>query len=226
MIRPTDRQRLVVCWSTSILLHAGLLIFGVAFLIKPARVRVEAGKTSTEIELVIEPAPVSTPAPPPPPSTLVRPQLPPPPQPVIAVKLVKPEVSPNPEPTFAAPSSALAPPKTQPARMPAKQNAAPAHESSSASRGALQAVPDELHNEPPEYPDESRIAREQGLVILRVEVTAAGEPAQIRILESSGYFRLDQAARRAVQDWKFHPALSAGIPVSSEVDVPVRFKLQ
>jgi hypothetical protein len=26
--------------------------------------------------------------------------------------------------------------------------------------------------------------------------------------------------------WKFHPALMAGIPVSSVAEVPVRFKLQ
>jgi protein TonB len=82
-----------------------------------------------------------------------------------------------------------------------------------------------LHNEPPEYPEESRVAREQGVVILQVEVTAAGEPANVSILQSSGYFRLDQAARHAVQHWKFHPAMTAGIPVSCEADVPVRFEL-
>jgi protein TonB len=104
--------------------------------------------------------------------------------------------------------------------------ASPAKETSSAFKGAVQAQPDELHNEPPEYPEESRAAREQGVVILQVEVTATGEPASLSILKSSGYFRLDQAARRAVQRWKFHPAMTAGIPVSSEADVPVRFKLQ
>jgi len=104
--------------------------------------------------------------------------------------------------------------------------ASPVKEATSASKGAIQAQPDELHNEPPEYPEDSRATREQGTVIFRVEVTAAGEPATISILKSSGYFRLDQAARRAVQHWKFHPGMTAGIPVSSEADVPVHFKLQ
>ena len=99
-------------------------------------------------------------------------------------------------------------------------------ETGSASKGAIQAQPDDLHNEPPEYPEESRTAREQGEVILRVEVTAEGEPARIDVLQSSGFFRLDQAARQAVRYWKFHPALIAGAPVSSEADVPVRFKLE
>jgi protein TonB len=93
-------------------------------------------------------------------------------------------------------------------------------------KGAIQAQPDDLQNEPPEYPDESRIAREQGVVILKVEVTAEGIPTTVSILQSSGFFRLDQAARQAVRHWKFHPALIAGIPVSSEANVPVRFKLQ
>lgn len=70
-------------------------------------------------------------------------------------------------------------------------------------------------------------AREQGVVVLRVEVTAAGEPTQVSVLQSSGFFRLDQAARQAVRHWRFHPALAAGgLPVASEADVPVRFKLE
>jgi len=102
----------------------------------------------------------------------------------------------------------------------------PAKETSSAAKGAFQAQPDDLHNEPPEYPEESRIALEQGVVILRVEVTAAGEPASVSILKSSGFFRLDQAARGAVEHWRFHPGMTAGTPVASEADIPVHFKLQ
>jgi len=116
--------------------------------------------------------------------------------------------------------------KPQSSRSPAPLKASSAKEASSASKGAIQAQPDELHNEPPEYPEESRAAREQGTVVLSVEVTAGGEPATVSILKSSGYFRLDQAARHAVQHWKFHPAMTAGIPVSSEADVPVHFRLQ
>jgi protein TonB len=96
----------------------------------------------------------------------------------------------------------------------------------STSKGAEQATPDEMHNEPPEYPEESQAAHEEGVVVLKVEVTAGGIPTQVIILKSSGYFRLDQAARKAVLHWKFTPAMTAGIPISSEADVPVRFKLQ
>jgi len=96
----------------------------------------------------------------------------------------------------------------------------------SASKGALQAQPDKLSNEPPDYPEDARVAREQGVVMLRVRVTAGGEAATVSIQQSSGYLRLDQAALRAVRRWKFHPALAGDEAVASEVEVPVRFKLQ
>ena len=223
MIESMDRQRGLVGWGVSILFHAGLLIFGAALLIQPARFHVEPGKTSTEIEFAIAPAPVVTPPPPPVP----MPVPPQPVQPVPAPEPVKVVIAPTPEPVaIPPPPTPIVPAKPQPPRPPAPPKASPVKEEASASKGAIQAQPDELHNEPPEYPEESRAAREQGTVILRVEVTAAGEPANVSILKSSGYFRLDQAARHAVQHWKFHPATTAGISVSSEADVPVHFKLQ
>jgi protein TonB len=225
MIGSTERQRLFICWSISILFHAGLLTFGVALLIKQASFQVEAGKTSTAIDLVVESMPIPSPTPPAP-TLPVRPPLPPV-QPAPVAEPIKPQVTTTPEPVFTAPpASVVAPAKPRPAKAPAKPKASTAQETNSAAKGALQAQPDELHNEPPEYPEESRIAREQGVVILQVAVTAAGEPAGVSIVKSSGFFRLDQAARRAVQHWKFHPAMTAGIPVSSEADVPVHFKLQ
>jgi periplasmic protein TonB len=209
MIEAADQRRWLTCWSVSILLHVGLLIFGVALLIHPARFNVQTGQSSMEIDLVLEATPV-------PASTAAAP---------------KPSALPFlSEPVPAAPTSA--PIKTeitvkhQTKNSPSPSKSSPTKETSNASKGAIEAQPDDLHNEPPEYPDESRTAREQGVVILRVDVTADGEPANVTILKSSGYFRLDQAARRAVQHWKFHPALTAGIAVSSEADVPVRFRLE
>jgi protein TonB len=221
MIAATDRQRELVGWSLSILFHAGLLIIGAALLIQPARFHVEPGKTSTEIDFAIELVSVTTPSPPP------VPVPPPPVQPMLPPEPVKAEIAPTPEPiALPPPPSPVVQAKPQAPSPPASPKVSPAKETSSAAKGAVQAQPDELHNEPPEYPEESRIAQEQGVVILRVEVTAAGEPASVSMLKSSGFFRLDQAARRAVQHWKFHPGTTAGIPVPSEADVPVHFKLQ
>lgn len=207
------------------MLHAGLLIFGIALLVKAARFRVEAGKTSTEMVLITETVAVTAPAPP----KTEPPRVVPTPPPVPVPEPIK-AVIPTPvKPTVTALTPSIVPTiKLQPAKPSIKPKAvvAKTQPSSMPFRGATEAQPDELHNEPPVYPEESRVAGEQGVVLLRVNVTAAGEASGVTILKSSGYFRLDQAARQAVQLWKFDPALRAGLPVSSEAEVPVHFQLQ
>jgi protein TonB len=219
-----DEQRKRIGWIVSVVFHICVLVWATAWLVQPARFHVEPGKTSTEIEFSVQPVAV-------PEVSLPQPAIPPAPvptpPPITVPDPVKREMAVAPEPLAVSPPPAIpAPSKVQDAKPSPKPKPVTHKETTSASKGAVQAEPDALHNEPPEYPEDSRAAREQGVVILRVEVTAYGTPAEINILKSSGYFRLDQAARRAVQHWKFTPALAAGIAVASEADVPVRFKLQ
>lgn len=82
-----------------------------------------------------------------------------------------------------------------------------------------------LNNPAPVYPNMSRRLREIGVVQLRVHVSAAGEPLEIELSKPSGYSRLDDSARAAVQKWKFQPAKRSGIPVEAWVIVPVEFSL-
>ena len=82
-----------------------------------------------------------------------------------------------------------------------------------------------LANPLPTYPYKARQRGQQGQVILRVAVTAAGRPGSIEVLNSSGYRLLDRAARAAVGKWRFEPARLAGVAVAGFVDVPVTFKL-
>lgn len=96
---------------------------------------------------------------------------------------------------------------------------------SSASRGAREALPDYLRNPPPAYPESSRLAREEGVVILDVTVAPTGKPTEVLLGRSSRHEALDQAAITAVRGWKFRPATANGLPVSSRVAVPVRFEL-
>lgn len=76
------------------------------------------------------------------------------------------------------------------------------------------------------YPRESLINHEQGTVILRVLVGADGVPQAIEIQKSSGFQRLDRAAREAVKGWSFNPALRGGVASSAWALVPVTFNLQ
>ena len=43
--------------------------------------------------------------------------------------------------------------------------------------------------------------------------------------ESSGFPLLDEVAQKAVSDWEFIPGRMGTVAVESEIEVPVRFKL-
>ena len=82
-----------------------------------------------------------------------------------------------------------------------------------------------LNNPAPVYPNMSRRLREIGVVQLRVRVSTSGEPLEIQLAKSSGYARLDDSARAAVQKWKFQPAMRNGNALEAWVIVPVDFSL-
>jgi protein TonB len=75
----------------------------------------------------------------------------------------------------------------------------------------------------PVYPHESSRKRERGTVILRVLVDASGRPAQIQIERSSGFARLDDAARDAVQKALFRPHEVDGHAQPAQVLIPIEF---
>lgn len=85
---------------------------------------------------------------------------------------------------------------------------------------------DYLSNPAPAYPPISRRMREEGLVLLRVRVTPAGDTAQVLIERSSGWPRLDEAAIGAVSRWRFVPARRGAAAVEGWVIVPVEFSLR
>jgi len=75
----------------------------------------------------------------------------------------------------------------------------------------------------PVYPHESSRKRERGTVVLRVLVDTAGRPAQIQIERSSGFARLDDAARAAVQKALFRPHEVDGHAQPAQVLIPIEF---
>lgn len=82
-----------------------------------------------------------------------------------------------------------------------------------------------LNNAAPAYPPTSRKKREQGVVWFEVHVGSAGELLELKLKTSSGFRRLDEAAERAVKQWRFQPALRQGKAVDAWYDLPVRFSL-
>ncbi|MCL2021164.1 MAG: energy transducer TonB [Betaproteobacteria bacterium] len=82
---------------------------------------------------------------------------------------------------------------------------------------------DYLENPRPAYPQLSRRRGETGRVLLRVYVSASGRAERIEINKSSGFERLDSAARDAVLGWRFVPARRGSEHVAAWVLIPISF---
>jgi len=83
-----------------------------------------------------------------------------------------------------------------------------------------------LNNPRPNYPPFARRLGLEGVVLLRVEVSARGTAENIVIAQSSGTSVLDEEAMRAVKAWTFVPARRGQTPIAHAVEVPIRFQLR
>ena len=78
----------------------------------------------------------------------------------------------------------------------------------------------------PEYPYISTRRGEEGIVVLRLTISEEGRCTDVQIIQSSGYHRLDSAARSwALRKCIAQPALKNGKPVSSIVEKKIHFRL-
>jgi protein TonB len=84
---------------------------------------------------------------------------------------------------------------------------------------------DYLQNPKPVYPPMSRRMNEVGKVVLRVRVSSQGLPLAVEVKQSSNYARLDEAAKAAVERWRFVPARQGNEAVEAWVLVPLNFTL-
>jgi len=89
-----------------------------------------------------------------------------------------------------------------------------------------EAMPNYRSNPLPKYPSIARQRHWEGVVWLLVDVSAKGLVEDVELERSCGYRVLDRAASRAVKRWEFAPATRAGLPVESQVRIPVRFSLE
>ena len=79
---------------------------------------------------------------------------------------------------------------------------------------------------PVEYPADLFEQQVEGVVLLRLYVTASGTlvPDSTRIEESSGFPELDSAALRSIDQLRFAPARRDGLPVATAFVQPVHFR--
>ena len=75
----------------------------------------------------------------------------------------------------------------------------------------------------PQYPDDARQTRIQGLVVLKALIDTDGDVKELTLV--SGHPLLAPAALEAVKQWKYKPYKLNGTPVEVETQVSVAFKL-
>lgn len=76
----------------------------------------------------------------------------------------------------------------------------------------------------PEYSEEARKAKYQGVVVLWLVIGPDGKPRDIRVARALG-MGLDQKAVEAVKRWVFEPGTKDGRPVAVQLNVEVNFRL-
>ena len=92
------------------------------------------------------------------------------------------------------------------------------------SVGGGVSAPQVIHAVDPDFTDEARRAKIEGVVSIQVIVDAHGNPQNIRVVRPLG-MGLDQKAIEAVRQYKFRPAMFQGHPVPVRVVIDVNFHL-
>jgi periplasmic protein TonB len=76
----------------------------------------------------------------------------------------------------------------------------------------------------PEFSDEARRAKYQGVCVVSLIVDTQGNPQRVAVLRHLG-MGLDEKAIEAVKQYKFKPATLGGRPVPVEVNIEVNFRI-
>ncbi|HTC91538.1 MAG TPA: energy transducer TonB [Bryobacteraceae bacterium] len=91
-------------------------------------------------------------------------------------------------------------------------------------RGRGVTPPELLYKVEPEFSEEARKAKHQGVVVLTIEVDASGNVRNVRVRQSLG-LGLDEKAMDAVSQWRFRPGILNGKAVATEATIQVNFQL-
>ena len=162
------------------------------------------------------PPPPPEPPPPPPPRRVT-----PPPKRELPIVAAPPAPAPSPEP-FEVPQVQPTPVPVVPA--PAEPVVAAAPPAPTEPRAIDIGVVRYLQHPVLVYPPQSRRLGEQGRVHVRVLVDVAGLPKELRIVRSSGFARLDEAALATVRTTRFKPYTENGVALAFWVVMPLVFE--
>jgi len=85
-------------------------------------------------------------------------------------------------------------------------------------------APQLIFSPDPEFSDEARRAKYQGVCVVSLIVDAQGNPQRVAVVRHLG-MGLDEKAVEAVKQYKFKPATLQGKPVPVEVNIEVNFRI-
>lgn len=243
----------IIAFAAAAACHA-LLLFGfrAGSMARP----LPLSDTPQTVDVALVAAPSESPAPEPTANPAPTPEpTPEPPAPVVQSEPPAPaEMSvpePEPQPSLAQPTPASTPPPKPVAAAKRSENKKQSHETVPQKESAAPTAPrrslfsqwaDCLNsvggakargsvaryrsNPPPLYPEEADRKKQEGKVLVSVQVEANGRPGSVTLISSSGFPLLDAAALEAVRKWTFYPQNVGGLPVASRVEVPVVFTLK
>lgn len=90
--------------------------------------------------------------------------------------------------------------------------------------------PKRIRYTPPAYPEEARLDRAQGPVILSATIEADGSVTNVRLVRGPKAGRMSRAlvdaAIAAVSKWRYEPSLCEGVPTPKESLITMNFTLQ
>ena len=185
-----------------------------------ARKFVKVIKGPVEAVLLEETKPDIPPPPPPP-----QPKNLPPPPPAYVPPVEVPVAAPPPVNAIAAVSNTPQP-IAPPSPLPVQMNAPPAPAVQAGPPVRTAAVINASGCEKPEYPSASKRLEEEGTVQLKFLVGVDGKVIESAVERSSGFRRLDEAARAGLSKCQFKPGTIDGKPQQSWASMKYTWRLE
>jgi TonB family protein len=113
---------------------------------------------------------------------------------------------------------------TGPTEQSIQEHLSAIHASADLEHAGHAPVPKAIYTPDPEFTEEARRKKVEGVVTLKLTVSEKGDVTDAVVTKGLGY-GLDEKALEAVRRWKFQAPLKDGQPVSSTADVMVNFHL-
>ena len=224
----------LIATTAALVVHAFLAVAIVACLNYAPEPDVLVSLDLSRVELSFakkdDDAPVVSPMPPSPPSVAEpRPEARPPEPPRAEVRPLPPDpdsLGVKPPDGDVAPMEEMRDDKRENREDPKPQTESAAVPLAAPKQASIDVPPRPRKTIRPRYPDGARQRREQGNVELEIRVEDDGSVGEVRVVSSSGFVELDDAAVRAARAARFSPAKSGGSAVASTARLTLTFRLR